>query len=210
MVKVKICGITNYDDALAAAEFGADALGFVFYKGSPRYITPEKAREIISRIPPFVATVGVFVDEKTERIEQLMEQVGLDAAQFHGHEPPEACLIPKRTIKAIRVKEITDLEPMRHYKVGAFLLDTYSPGALGGTGQIFNWSIALDARPMGRIILAGGLTPDNVAEAVLMVKPYGVDVSTGVELEKGIKDHEKMRLFIQRAKEAIPFPGLIP
>ena len=212
MVKVKICGITNYDDALAAAEFGADALGFVFYKGSPRYITPEKAREIISRIPPFVATIGVFVDEKKEHIEQMMEHVGLDAAQFHGHEPPEACLIAKRTIKAVRVKEITDLEAMRHYKVGAFLLDTYSPEALGGTGRIFNWSIALDARPMGRIILAGGLTPENVTEAVLMVKPYGVDVSTGVEkeLEKGIKDHEKMRLFIQRAKEAIPFPGMVP
>ncbi|MDA8090309.1 MAG: phosphoribosylanthranilate isomerase [Nitrospiraceae bacterium] len=211
MVKVKICGITNYDDALAAAEFGADALGFVFYKKSPRYISPEKAGEIISRIPPFVATVGVFVDEEKKRIERIMEQAGLDAAQFHGNEPPEACIIPKRTIKAIRVKELTDLEPMKEYKVGAFLLDTYTPEAPGGTGQIFNWSIALDAKVTGvRIILAGGLTPDNVAQAILMVKPYGVDVSSGVELEKGIKDHEKMRLFIHRAKEAIPFPGLVP
>ncbi len=140
-----------------------------------------------------------------------MEQAGLDAAQFHGHEPPEACIIPKRTIKALRIKELTDLEPMKEYKVGAFLLDTYTPEAPGGTGQIFNWSIALDAKATGvRIILAGGLTPGNVAQAILMVKPYGVDVSSGVELEKGIKDHEKMRLFIQRAKEAIPFPGLVP
>ncbi|MDA8387365.1 MAG: phosphoribosylanthranilate isomerase [Nitrospiraceae bacterium] len=210
MVKVKICGITNHDDALAAAEFGADALGFVFYKKSPRHITPEKAAQIIYRLPPFVAAVGVFVDEKKEEIEKIMGRIGLDAAQFHGNEPPEACEIPRRTIKAIRVKELTDLDPMRHYRVSAFLLDAYAPGALGGTGQVFNWSIAIDARAYGKIILAGGLTPDNVAVAVRMVKPYGVDVSSGVELEPGIKDHEKLRLFIQRAKEAIPVPGWVP
>lgn len=210
MVKVKICGITNFDDALAAAEFGADALGFVFYKKSPRHIAPDKAAQIIFRLPPFVSTVGVFVDEKKEEIEKIMGRLGLDAAQFHGHEPPEACEIPRRTIKAVRVKELTDLEPMRHYRVSAFLLDTYTPGTLGGTGQIFNWSIAVDAKPFGKIILAGGLTPENVAEAIRMVKPYGVDVSSVVELEPGIKDHEKLRLFIQRAKEAIPVPGWIP
>ncbi|MDA8168581.1 MAG: phosphoribosylanthranilate isomerase [Nitrospiraceae bacterium] len=210
MVKVKICGITNFNDALAAAEFGADALGFMFYRKSPRYITPKKAREIILRLPPFVSAVGVFVDEKPGDVERIMGEAGLDAAQFHGHERPEDCAIAGRTIKAIRVKEISDLEPMRHYKVSAFLLDAYSPGALGGTGRIFNWSIAMDAKPFGRIILAGGLTPENVADAIHMVKPYGVDVSTGVELEKGVKDHEKMRLFIQRAKEAIPLPGYVP
>ncbi len=210
MVKVKICGITNFDDALAAAEFGADALGFVFYKKSPRYIAPDKAAKIIFRLPPFVSTVGVFVDEKKEEVERIMERLGLDAAQFHGHETPEACEIPRRTIKAIRVKELTDLEPMKHYRVSAFLLDTYAPEALGGTGQIFNWSIAIDASPIGKIILAGGLTPENVTEAIRMVKPYGVDVSSGVELEPGIKDHEKLRLFIHRAKEAIPVPGWVP
>ncbi|MDA8170227.1 MAG: phosphoribosylanthranilate isomerase [Nitrospiraceae bacterium] len=210
MVKVKICGITNFDDALAAAEFGADALGFVFYKKSPRHIAPDKAAQIIFRLPPFVSTVGVFVDEKKKEIEKIMDRLGLDAAQFHGHEPPEACEIPRRTIKAIRVKELTDLEPMRHYRVSAFLLDTFTKDAPGGTGQIFNWSIAVDAKPFGKIILAGGLTPENVAEAIRMVKPYGVDVSSGVELEPGIKNHEKLRLFIQRAKEAIPVPGWIP
>ena len=210
MVKVKICGITNYDDALAAAEFGADALGFVFYKKSPRHITPEKAAQIIYRLPPFVATVGVFVDEKKEEVEKVMGRIGLTAAQFHGNEPPEACEIPRRTIKAIRIKELTDLDPMRHYQVSAFLLDAYTPEALGGTGQVFNWSIAMDARAYGKIILAGGLTPENVATAVQMVKPYGVDVASGVELEPGIKDHEKLRLFIRNAKEAIPVPGWVP
>lgn len=206
MLKVKICGITNIEDALAAAEFGADALGFVFYRKSPRHITPERAGEIIRRLPPFIAVTGVFVDEKRERVELLVRELGLDVAQFHGHEPPSECLVSARTIKAFRVKEISDLKPIANYKVNAILLDTYTEEALGGTGQVFNWSVALDAKPMGRIILAGGLTPDNVEAAVRMVRPYGVDVSTGVEAEKGIKDHAKMRLFIQRAKEALGLP----
>jgi phosphoribosylanthranilate isomerase len=204
MTKVKICGITNLEDAIASVDFGADALGFVFYAKSPRHIAPAKAAEIVRHLPPFITTVGVFVDEKRERVEETMREAGLDSAQFHGHESPEDCVISKRAIKAFRVKELGDLEPMAHYKVSAFLLDTYSPGALGGTGQVFNWSIALDAKPMGRIILAGGLTPENVTEAVRMVRPYAVDVASGVESEPGIKDLEKLRLFIQRAKEAVP------
>jgi phosphoribosylanthranilate isomerase len=203
MVKVKICGITNFEDALAAAEFGADAVGFIFYKKSPRYIDPVKAKEIILRLPPFVSTVGVFVDEKRRVVESVMGEAGVDIAQFHGHEAPEECIIPKRAIKAFHIKDENDLESLKRYKVGAYLLDTYTPDALGGTGQIFNWSIAMDAKPLGKIILAGGLTPDNVAQAVTMVRPYGVDTASGVEREKGIKDHEKMRLFIQRAKEAL-------
>jgi len=210
MVKVKVCGITNIEDAIAAAEFGADALGFVFYEKSPRYIEPLRAKEIMLRLPPFVTTVGVFVDEKRRVVESVMGSVGLDVAQFHGHEPPEECIITRRAIKAFHIKDETDLEAMKKYKVSAYLLDTYTPDALGGTGQIFNWSIAMDAKPLGKIILAGGLTPDNVADAVRMVRPYAVDVSSGVEYKKGVKDREKLRLFIERAKEAVPVTGLLP
>lgn len=208
MVRVKICGITNIEDALAAVEFGADALGFIFYQGSPRYIEPIKVREIMLRIPPFVTTVGVFVDQKRRVVESVMNETGLDVAQLHGNEPPSECITSRRTIKTIRIKELVDLDMIKKYDVSAFLLDTYTPEKMGGTGQIFNWSIALDAKPMGRIILAGGLTPDNVAEAVRIVRPYAVDVATGVEREKGLKDHQKMRLFIKRAKKAVSLENL--
>lgn len=204
MVKVKICGITNREDALEAVDAGADALGFVFYKGSPRYISPDVAKDIIKSIPPFVTTVGVFVDERGEEIERTMRYAAMDVAQLHGHETPEACPTGKRVIKAIRVKELIDLEPLKHYRVSAFLLDTYTPESLGGTGQIFNWDIALAAKEFGRIILAGGLNPDNVEKAVRWVRPYAVDVSSGVEEEKGKKDHKKIRLFIERAKGVFP------
>ncbi|MDP2167148.1 MAG: phosphoribosylanthranilate isomerase [Thermodesulfovibrionales bacterium] len=203
MVKVKICGITNIEDALAAAGLGADALGFVFYKGSPRYIAPDEAKKIISRLPPFISAVGVFVDEKTDDVLMMAGHAGIDIVQFHGHEPPEACIIDRRVIKAVRVKELSDLEPLKRYGgVSAFLLDTYAPDALGGTGRIFNWDIALEAKLMGRVILAGGLTPENVQQAVRWVHPYAVDVSSGVEKEKGKKDHINMGLFIARAKSA--------
>jgi phosphoribosylanthranilate isomerase len=200
MVKVKICGITNLEDALKAVEFGADALGFVFYKESPRRISPEEAINIIEEIPPFVTTVGVFVNEDISVIEGIMKSASLDVAQLHGNEPPEACIMGKRTIKAIRVKELSDLEPLGSYKVSAFLLDTYAPESFGGTGQLFNWDIAVDAKQFGKIILAGGLNPDNVERAVKWVRPYAVDVSSGVELDKGRKDHNKLKLFIERAK----------
>lgn len=200
MVKVKICGITNLEDARAAVDFGADALGFVFYKGSPRYISPQTAKEIISQLPPLITTVGVFVDETTEYIEDMLRTIPLDIAQLHGHEPPEASFLSRRVIKAIRVKELSDLEPLKKYKVSAFLLDTYTPESLGGTGQIFNWDIAIAAKQFGRIILAGGLNPENIERAIRWVRPYAVDVSTGIEEEKGKKDLRKMKLFIERAK----------
>ncbi len=204
MVRIKICGITNLGDALAATEYGADALGFVFYSKSPRAITPETARDIISEIPPFVTTVGVFVDEKPTEIEKIITYTGVDVIQLHGSEAPTDCNLSKKIIKAIRVKELTDLEPLERYKTTvAFLLDTYSPETFGGTGQVFNWDIAVEAKKYGRIILAGGLTPDNIEEAIIWVQPYGVDVVTGVEgNKKGIKDHKKLKLFIERAKMA--------
>lgn len=203
-VKLKICGITNLDDAIAAVDFGADALGFVFFKESPRYIPHKKAARIIKSLPSFTTTIGVFVNEKPDQIERIISTTGIDIIQLHGDEPPEMCDIPRRVIKAIRVRSLESLEPLKLYrdKVSAFLLDTFTSGTFGGTGQKFNWDIALDAKQFGKIILAGGLTPENVAEAVRYVRPYGVDVSSSVESEKGKKDIKKMKLFIERAKGA--------
>jgi len=204
MIKVKICGITNPEDAQAAVEAGADALGFVFFKGSPRYISPREAASIVKGLPSFIPSVGVFVDETVEQIKKIVSQTGIDIIQLHGDEPAEACRIPRRTIKAIRVKSLESLLPLEDYKglVSAFLLDTYAPDMLGGTGRIFNWDIALEAKRFGKVILAGGLTHENVFDAVRHVRPYGVDSSSGVEREKGRKDHDKVRLFIERAKAA--------
>jgi phosphoribosylanthranilate isomerase len=204
MVRVKICGITNIDDAAAAVEFGADALGFVFYKASPRHVAPEEARKIILELPPFVTTVGVFVDEERAGVEKTLLEAGIDVAQLHGDEPPEDCAVGRRAIKAIRVRDMGDVELLRHYSVSAYLLDTYSPDVPGGTGQTFNWDIAVEAKAFGRIILAGGLSPENVSEAVAYVRPFAVDVSSGVEAEKGKKDLSRMKLFIERAKGALP------
>ncbi|MBI5050709.1 MAG: phosphoribosylanthranilate isomerase [Nitrospirae bacterium] len=204
MVRIKICGITNLKDAIAAAEYGADALGFIFYPRSPRAVTPRTARNIISKLPPFVTTVGVFVDKKPADIEKIVKITGLNIVQLHGSEPPEDCKLSMKVIKAIKVRALTDLKILKKYKtVSAFLLDTYSSKIHGGTGQVFNWDIAVEAKKFGRIILAGGLTPENIEQAVKQVQPYGVDVVTGVEgNKKGIKDHKKLRLFIERAKKA--------
>ncbi len=203
-VRVKICGITRTEDALKAVEFGADALGFVFYPGSPRYVEPGRAREIISALPPLVTAVGVFVNEDPSRIEEISKTAGIDIVQLHGDEPAEFCSLWPRVVKAFRVREFSDLSPLEKYRVSAFLLDTYSPDMPGGTGQVFNWDIALEAKRFGTVILSGGLTPDNIEKAVRWVRPYAVDVSSGVEADKGIKDLEKMRLFIERAKSVFP------
>ena len=204
MVKVKICGITNTGDAEAAISLGADALGFVFFRESPRYVSFKDAASIRKTLLSFVLAVGVFVNETAQGIEEIASVSGIDLIQLHGDEPPEMCRRSRRVIKVIRVKSLESLSPLNEYKdkVSAFLLDTYTPDALGGTGRIFNWDIAVEAKQFGRIVLAGGLTPDNVAEAVGYVKPYAVDVSSGVELRKGKKDHTKLRLFIERAKSA--------
>jgi phosphoribosylanthranilate isomerase len=200
MVKVKICGITNADDAISAVHFGADALGFIFYQGSPRHISPDSARDIIRKLPPFITTVGVFVDEDGKEVQRIVTHASLDVVQLHGHEPPEACRMHGRVIKAIRVRDSGDLHALSHYHVSAFLLDAHVPGFMGGSGETFNWDSAVDAKHYGTIILAGGLTPDNVQTAIQRVMPYAVDVSSGVEAVKGKKDHGKMRLFIERVK----------
>jgi len=204
MVKVKICGITNYDDAKAAVECGVDALGFVFFKKSPRYISPRNAASIIKTLPPFIISVGVLVNESADNTEKVVSETEIDIIQLHGEEPPEMCRFSRRVIKAIRVKSLESLAPLESYRnaVSAFLLDAYAPDTLGGTGRIFNWDIAVKAKQLGRVILAGGLTPDNIADAVRHVTPYAVDVSSGVEIEKGKKDHTRMRLFVERAKSA--------
>ena len=203
MTRVKICGITNLEDALFAAEAGADALGFVFYARSLRCIAPDRVREIILRLPPFVAKVGVFVNEELDRVRELMAYCHLDYAQLHGDEPPEqvAALAP-RAIKAARVRSAADVERLSAYQAAAYLLDTYHPTKLGGTGKTWDWELAMEAKKYGPIILAGGLTPQNVTAAIERVHPYAVDVSSGVEAAPGVKDHQKVQCFIFAAKGA--------
>ncbi|AJY68599.1 N-(5'-phosphoribosyl)anthranilate isomerase [Geobacter sulfurreducens] len=201
MVRVKICGITSLEDALVAVEAGADALGFVFHDESPRHVTPEQAAGIIAGLPPFIQTVGLFVNRPPAFVNDTATRCRLDLVQLHGDEPPEFCdAVERRVIKAFRVKDISSLDPIRHYRVAAHLLDAYSPKAYGGTGLTFNWDIAAAAKEFGPLILAGGLTPDNVREAVETVKPYAVDVSGGVESAPGRKDAARVREFIRRAK----------
>jgi len=201
MIKVKICGITSLDDALMAVEAGADALGFVFYDKSPRNINPLAAAKIISRLPPFIQTVGLFVNEELEKVNWTADYCGLDLVQFHGDETPEDCLeLKRRVIKAFRIQSIVSIDPLKKYRVAGYRLDAWCPDCYGGTGKTFNWELAAAAGDYGPIILAGGLTPENVVEAVRQVQPYAVDVSSGVETEPGRKDKVKVREFIRRAK----------
>jgi phosphoribosylanthranilate isomerase len=203
MIKIKICGITNLDDAMAAAEDGADALGFIFYKKSPRYVEPAKAAEIIHQLPPFITPVAVFVNEREEKVRDIQFTTGIKVLQFHGDERPEFCdRFATRVIKAFQVKDKDSLKHMAQYHVGALLLDSYQEGMRGGTGATFDWHLAVVAKTLGRVILAGGLTPENVAEAVKLVQPYGVDVAGGVEREKGLKDHAKLKKFITEVRRA--------
>lgn len=201
VVKVKICGITNLEDAQMSVEAGADALGFVFFRGSPRYISPELAADIISTLPPFIQTVGLFVNEDHSTVNSIADQCGLDVIQLHGDESPEYCThIRRRIIKAFRVKDSSTLATMSPYRVSGYLLDAWSPDAFGGTGRTFNWKIAAQAVEAGfLVILAGGLAPENVAGCIAQVHPYGVDVSSGVEVSPGCKDWKKVRAFVTNA-----------
>ena len=201
-MRVKICGITNNEDAHAAVEYGADALGFVFAK-SPRQVTKKHTRDIIRNLPPFVTTVGVFVDEKVDKIKEICDFCGIHTVQLHGNEQPSYLkeLEGYKLIKAFRVKEEDDLKQLVNYKPHAFLLDSYVKGVMGGTGVSFKWEIARQAHKYGIIILSGGLTPENVKEAIQMVKPYAVDVSSGVESSPGKKDTLLVKRLIANAKE---------
>ena len=186
---------------MAAAELGADAVGFVLYPNSPRCVKPTLARTMIAQVPPYVTTVGVFANQSTKEILDIVEECGFDLVQLQGDEPPEFCQrLGSRVIKAIRVKNHDSIKPMASYSVRAFVLDTYREDQFGGTGERFDWTLALQARQFGRVILAGGLTPENVGEAVMKVQPYGVDVSSGVEQQVGKKDHTKIEKFIKQAR----------
>jgi phosphoribosylanthranilate isomerase len=203
MVKIKICGITNIDDAMSAADLGADALGFNFYRKSPRYVEPQKAAEIIAQLPPFIVPIGIFVNEREDKILETLRTACIRGVQFHGDETPEFCQrFGNQVIKAFQVKDKESLRHMSHFRVSAYLLDSYKEGVRGGTGETFDWHLAVVAKTFGRIILAGGLTPDNVAEAVKLVQPYGVDVAGGVEKGRGVKDHAKLRKFITEVRRA--------
>ena len=203
-VIVKICGITNPEDALAAASAGADALGFNFCESSPRHVSLPMAAQISRKLPPLVVKVGVFVNAPEDLVVQAISECALNMLQFHGDETPEYCRqFGLMSMKAFRVQDAASLDQLSNYPTEAWLLDAYSSDKAGGTGETFNWDLAVQAQRMGRpIFLAGGLTPDNVAEAVRKVRPYGVDVASGVEAAPGKKDLAKVTAFITSAKGA--------
>lgn len=201
MVRVKVCGITNSDDAFRAVELGVDALGFIFYKGSKRFIDPRDAYPIISSLPPFVSTVGVFVNQGPDEIREAVETSGVNTVQLHGDETPEFCaMLPYKLIKAVRVKDTLNTEEVELYPVLAILFDKHTDEMYGGTGTSFDWGVLKGIAISKKVILSGGLTPENVSRAIETVRPYGVDVSTGVEDSPGKKNHMKMRKFIEAVK----------
>jgi phosphoribosylanthranilate isomerase len=201
--RVKICGFTRVDDAVCAARLGVDAIGLVFYPPSPRNVDIEQAIKIVNALPAFVSVVALFVDEQETRIREVLEQVSIDCLQFHGDEPAKDCrLYKKRYVKAVRVQENIDIAGLaRHYHDAAgLLLDAYHPGAKGGTGSQFDWGL-IPGQCSLPVILAGGLDIDNARQAVQTVRPYALDVSSGVEEKKGIKDALKMATFIREVNE---------
>ena len=204
-IKIKICGITNATDAEVATKAGADALGFVFYSDSPRYIEPAVAQRIIAQLPPFVLPVGVFVNHKPESIKKIFDECGLALAQLHGDETPSFCeSLGRPILRALRLRDRGSLLALAEYKgrmgVRGFVVDAFSTEADGGTGQTVDWSLAREVAQVTPILLAGGLSPTNVQEAVREVQPYGVDVSSGVEENPGKKDHEKVRAFVRAVR----------
>lgn len=204
-VKVKVCGITNAEDARAAVEAGADALGFIFYAKSPRYVVPAVAARIIADLPPLVTLVGVFVNEEPATVRSIMDACGLAIAQLHGDENAAYCHdLSRPAMKALRLKDRGSLLALAEYQgrggVRGFVLDRFSEAAYGGTGLITNWALAAEVAKSTRVLLAGGLTPDNVREAISTVRPYGVDVSSGVESAPGKKDHAKIFAFLDAVR----------
>ncbi len=210
MTKIKICGITNVQDALWAVNLGVDFIGLNFYKKSPRRVSLDTAENIINQIPNFIKVVGVFVDEDLRNIEKIVNKYRLDIVQFHGNETPQYCSDAHfpgpevRIIKAFRIKDNDYIKEIIGYSDFAdyYLLDTYVSGQAGGTGKTFNWDLAIQSKVLGKpIFLSGGLTPENVKDAILKVKPFAVDVASGVERTLRRKDYQKMKEFIQRVKE---------
>jgi phosphoribosylanthranilate isomerase len=198
-VIVKICGITRAEDALAAVEFGADAIGFVFWPGSPRFIDPDRAREIAAALPPFITPVGVFVNQTPDHVNRIAALVTLGAVQLHGDERPEAAVaIARPVIKAIAVRDHFDPASLDEWSSRTtILLDVHDPVARGGTGRTIDWRTAAEAARRRRVVLAGGLTPENVCAAVTIARPFGIDVSSGVESRPGIKDHTRLKALFE-------------
>lgn len=208
-IRIKVCGITRLQDALCAVESGVDALGFIFHRKSARYVDPEEARLIIEQLPPFVDVVGVFVDKDREEVEEIISYCRFGYVQLHGEESPKYTerllrqTSPCEVIKAFRVGEHTVSEDFEPYlpNVKAFLLDTYDKELAGGTGTSFDWSLIPRLELRKPYLLAGGLDPLNIEAALQMVRPYGVDVNSGVEVAPGIKDHQKIREFVRIVRE---------
>lgn len=204
MIKIKICGITNKQDAINAVGLGVDMLGFVCYKKSKRYVEPKIIKDIVNELPPYVAKVGVFVDEDFEKVSEIAQDCLLDILQFHGEESPEYCNKFKdsyKVIKAFRIKDKNSLKGINDYNADFYMLDTYSPKLVGGTGQCFNWDVLAGYEFLKPVILSGGLTPLNVSQAIDVVSPYGVDVSSGVEDSPGKKDPELMKKFVEKVRK---------
>ena len=204
-MKIKICGLTNAEDASAAVEAGADAVGFVFHKKSPRCAETAAVKAIVKELPPFVLPIGVFVNEDAKVVRDIMDSCGLTLAQLHGDETAAYCeMLGRPVLKAIRIRDRRSFLALAEFQgragVRGFLIDAFSPDAYGGTGQVADWSLAAEAASAATILLAGGLTPLNVSDAIRRVRPYGVDVSSGVEVSPGKKDHAKLRAFVQAAR----------
>jgi phosphoribosylanthranilate isomerase len=204
MIQVKICGITSIDDARVAFEAGADMIGLIFYSPSPRYVTPEQAHTIVAQLPSDFPTVGVFVNEPIETVTRVVQASGVQMVQLHGTESPAFCQqLPWRVIKTFRFTAQIRPEMMQQYRVEALLIEGYHPEVYGGGGAQADWPRVAALHQYGRIILAGGLTPDNVQEAMRIVHPYAVDVCSGVEATPGTKDKAKVRAFIRQAKQMV-------
>jgi phosphoribosylanthranilate isomerase len=206
MTVIKICGITNLNDAHAAVAAGADALGFNFYKPSPRYIAPENAREIINTLPESIHTVGVFVNESSpDAVRSIADRAGVKAVQLHGDESPDYCRALNAVIKTFAVSGSFDLKQLESYEVDAIMLDTKDNHLRGGTGRVFDWTIAQQVSQLvPKLYLAGGLSPENVSEAIEMVQPYAVDACSSLEDKPGIKNHERMCVFVNKVRSVKP------
>ena len=204
-MKIKICGITNNEDAQVAVEAGVDALGFVFYRNSPRFVEPKVAQQIIAQLPPFIFCVGVFVNETMEMIRHTMDECGLTFAQLHGDETPSYCkTLARPVLRALRLRDRVSLLSIAEYQgrfgVKGFVIDAFSESAYGGTGKVVDWKLGAEAAKVFPILLAGGLTPDNVQQAIHHVQPYGVDVSSGIEAHPGKKDPIKIQAFVRAVR----------